>query len=130
MRYQRGQQIPIECDLSGKADVPPIATITDPNNALFGTLRLPYIPGYSPTSFAYRSLIRLPGGAALGTYQVTFTFTISGLAGSTTASFDAVPGGDSGGEVISLYAYDRPEARYVLAQLGSGKLVQGKNPHL
>ena len=130
MRYQRGQQVPISLTLAGLADAPPLATIHDPNNALLGIWKLPYQPGYSPMAFVYGSLIRLQGGAALGTYQVTFSCSVGGQAQTQTATFDVVPGGDSGGEVISLYAYDRPEARYVLAQLGSGKLVQGRNPHL
>ena len=29
-----------------------------------------------------------------------------------------------------MFAYDRPEAGYVLAQLGGGKLVQGRNPRI
>jgi hypothetical protein len=41
-----------------------------------------------------------------------------------------VPGGDPGGAVISVFAHDRPESGYVLAQLGGGKLVQGRNPRI
>lgn len=130
MRYQRGQQISLQVALAGLADVPPVMTIHDPNNALFGTYRLPYLPSVDSTTFTYGTFLRLPGGAVLGTYQVSFSYSIGGAPGTQTAAFDAVPGGDSGGKVVSLYAYGRPEASYVLAQLGSDKLVQGKNPHL
>lgn len=126
MRYQRGQIVPITLELQGPADAPPVATVTDPNNALFATYQIPY--DGTPYSFSYG--FRLPGGAALGTYQVSIAYSIAGTPGTSTSAFDVVSGGDSGGEVISLYSYDRPEARFVLAQLGSGKLVQGRNPHL
>jgi hypothetical protein len=115
--------------LVSMADNPPMATVTDPNNALFGIFALPYAP-IAGTAFNYALPVILPGGAALGTYQVAITYTIAGTPGTATSSFDVVAGGDSGGSVISLYAYDRPEARFVLAQLSSGKLVQGRNPHL
>jgi hypothetical protein len=44
--------------------------------------------------------------------------------------FDLVPGGDSGGAVIALHATDRPEGRAVVAQLASGRLALGRNPHI
>jgi hypothetical protein len=129
MRYQRGQNVTIGSSLDAKSDNPPVATVHDPNNALFGTYLLPYAP-VRGSGFNYALPVILPGGAALGTYQVAITYSIAGTPGTVTSSFDVVAGGDSGGSVISLYAYDRPEARFVLAQLSSGKLVQGRNPHL
>lgn len=129
MRYQRGQTVLIGSSLDSMADAPPVATITDPDNALFGVFLLPYAP-VNGTTFRYAYPLALPGGAALGTYQVVIAYSIAGTPGTVTSTFDVVSGGDSGGSVISLYAYDRPEARFVLAQLSSGKLVQGRNPHL
>lgn len=130
-RYQRGQQIPIALVIPSRSDSLPTATITDPSNALLGTvLALPFLPGYIPASFTYSTTIRLPGGAELGTYQVSFAYTVAGVPLSSTYEFDAVAGGDSGGEVIAMFDYSRPEARYLLVQLATGKLVQGRNPHL
>lgn len=128
MRYQRGQLVTIGLTPpEGMPDSLPVASITDPDNALFATPHLPYTPN-AGTSFS-RSF-RMPGGSPLGTYQVAISYSVAGTPGTAASSFDVVAGGDSGGEVISLYGYDRPEARFILAQLGSGKLVQGKNPHL
>lgn len=130
-RYQRGQQIPIVLGLPGRADGLPYVLITDPSESPFGeAMMVPYIPGHLVSSFLYKTFIRLPGGAALGTYTVSFTYTIAGVPGTQASEFDVVEGGDSGGEVIAMFDYDRPEARYLLVQLATGKLVQGRNPHL
>lgn len=129
MRYQRGQSVLIGSQQTGHADAPPVAAILDPNAEAFATVLLPYAP-VRGTDYTYATLFQLPGGAALGTYTVTITYAIDGTPWTDTSTFDVVAGGDSGGSVISLYAYDRPEARFVLAQLSSGKLVQGRNPHL
>jgi hypothetical protein len=50
--------------------------------------------------------------------------------GTASDTFDLIAGGDEGGAVVSMFAIDRPEARYVVGQLASGKLVQGRNPRL
>lgn len=132
MRYQRGQYVPLTTTVSdGLTLEPPVCVVTDPNNAMFGYFLLPYV-GLNPNGAPiYSYPMFLAGGAALGTYTVTITFATT-IGGSATVdqTFDVVAGGDSGGQVISLYSYDRPEASFVLAQLSSGKLVQGRNPHL
>ena len=70
------------------------------------------------------------GSVALGTYSVSTAYAIGGVPATQASTFQVVAGGDSGGEIISLFEYDRPEGRYVLAQLGSGRLVQGRDPYL
>jgi hypothetical protein len=61
---------------------------------------------------------------------VYFYFTLAGVAYSASGSFDVVAGGDSGGRVMSLHSVDRPEARGLIAQVSSGRLVLGSNPTL
>jgi hypothetical protein len=130
MRYQRGQYVVLGSSLDLLPDGPPVATVLDPNNALFGQFPIPYAPVAGSPGYEFAYPLSLPGGAVLGTYQVTIAYAVAGVPASITSSFDVVAGGDSGGQVISMYAYVRPEAKYVLAQLSSGKLVQGRNPHL
>jgi hypothetical protein len=126
-RHQRGTVVTLGIS-PGKADRLPVASVVGPGSVPLGTYPMPMLSGTSAPS--YQLSLRLPGGIALGTYQVTFSYSVGGVSGSASEQFDVIPGGDSGGEVISLYSHDRPEARYVLAQIGAGKLVQGRNPHL
>jgi hypothetical protein len=63
-----------------------------------------------------------------GNYLADMTATVGGQPWSSQVAFTVIAGGDSGGSVISLFGIQRPEASYVLAQLSSGRLVQGKNP--
>lgn len=132
IRCQRGQYAPLDVVIgTGMPFACPVASVTDPNNALFGTYPLPYVGLTTPGGFPrFHYDLYLPGGASLGTYQVAISYQTSGGTASESTSFTVVAGGDSGGSVISMYAYVRPEAKYVLAQLSSGKLVQGRNPHL
>lgn len=45
-------------------------------------------------------------------------------------SAEVLPGGDSEGPIISMYAFNRPDGRYVVAQCAGGRLFRGKNPRL
>lgn len=66
----------------------------------------------------------------LGTYTVSYTWSAVGFSGSASDTFEVIGGGDIGGRVISIYAYVQPQAQYVIAQLSSGNIVQGRNPRL
>lgn len=88
---------------------------------------LPVVDPYGQTGW-FAKLVRLGAGFALGSYTVSFNYTVQGYQGLLLATFEVVGGGDLGGPVISLYSVDRPEARYIVAQLGTGRLVQGRNP--
>jgi hypothetical protein len=66
----------------------------------------------------------------LGTLSVKAAYSVSGVPASQDATLYVVDGGDSGGSVISLLGHTRPDAAYIVAQLSSGVLVQGRNPHL
>jgi hypothetical protein len=125
-RFTRGQKITLSAEYPSTPDAAPAATVRDPDDISVGTFLLPMRGGLQ--NFAIT--LRIGDWMTLGRYSVTYSFSLSGVPGTASDSFDLVAGGDSGGEVISLFSYDRPEGRYVLAQLGSGKLMQGRNPHL
>jgi len=89
---------------------------------------LPMVRDGSDTRFTASLFLGL--GFPLGTYRVTFTYRAGGFDRSATTTFDVIAGGDPGGSVISMASYERPEARYVVAQLSSGRIVQGRNPSI
>ena len=70
------------------------------------------------------------GRIAVGRYRVAYRYTAGSFVGLALDSFDVAPGGDPSGPVVSLFSYDRPEARYVVAQTADGTLIQGRNPRI
>lgn len=129
-RFQQGQIVKLNVspfDNVGVSTVPdsaPLATIRDQYSNAMAFLKMPMnrsVVGFSIPVF-------LGVGFPLGTYTVTYSWSIGDYQGSASDSFDVISGGDIGGGVIAMYGYDRPEARYVVAQLSSGNLVQGRNP--
>jgi hypothetical protein len=129
-RYQRGQRIHLTLDTASAPDALPVATIRRDGSATIVasfTMALPRPPHGYRKFFA--SFV-VGAGFSLGTYQVEFAYSVAGTPYERSGSFEVVAGGDAAGDVISLHASTRPEGHYVLAQLSSGRLVRGRNPHL
>lgn len=124
-RFQRGQKVPLAVACPAAPDAAPVATITL-NNAPVATIALPMAGDTLHFGLSYR----IGSAFVLGTYRVAYAYAIGGVPSAAIDEFDVVAGGDSMGEVISMFWYGRPEASYVVAQLGGGRLVQGRNPHL
>ena len=123
-RFRRGDEVTIGITLAGIPDSPPLATLYGPT----GQAEASY---YMPTSDGLEfSVSPMVGAWPLGTFSVSIAYSIGGVAASLGMSFDVVSGGDSGGSVISMHVHSRPESNYVVAQLSSGVVVQGRNPHL
>lgn len=123
-KYQRGQKVLLLTpSLSAMPAACPMATITGPNFSETREVGL-------LDRFSRVFLLQLFLGQSfdLGTYTVDFRAVVGGSPWTYRVTFDVIAGGDSGGNVISLHVAPRPEATYVLAQLSSGRLVQGKNP--
>lgn len=135
-RYQRGQKVPIGVNaVDGSSnpvepDEAPVATIRDPASNVVATLALPRVAP-SRTSFGAGFFLGVLF-QTLGTYQVSYAYTFAEGTGQGSASdsFEVIAGGDEGGSVVAMFSLDRPEARYVVGQLGCGKLAQGRNPRL
>lgn len=132
-RYQVGQVVipAVETfDRSGgpaEPEAAPTATIAGPGGFVRGPFKLAMDGG--PMRFALPILLGLEFG--LGIYQVSYQYRADGYDIATpTDTFEVIAGGDVGGRVISMTAYGRPEAQYVVAQLASGRVVQGRNPRL
>lgn len=126
-RFRLGERVAVEVVISGVPDDNPVAVVMPSGGG--GTAANQRM-GYDKVAGVFRATIRLGATFGLGTYAVSVTYSIAGIASNIQSTFTVVGGGDQAGAVISLYAFDRPEARYVLAQLDGGKLVQGRNPKL
>ena len=125
-RFVRGMTVQIEPILPSLPDSCPTVTIANQTTSTtIGTFLVP---------FRGNGIFRLPYHLGpllfLGTFTLTFQWTVNGTPYSQVQTFTLVDGGDSGGRVISLYSYTRPDATYLLAQLDSGRLVQGRNPRV
>jgi hypothetical protein len=103
--------------------VPPTATLYDAGGNVAATFELPIL---DLAAGLFGMGVRL-STLAPGRYCVLYQYRVNGYPGRVIDFLD-LAAGDDAGAVISLFAHDRPEARYVLAQLDGGRLVQGRNP--
>lgn len=67
---------------------------------------------------------------AVGRYLATMRYKISSYNGLAVARFDVVEGGGVTGGVISMFAWELPNANYIVQQRTSGQLYKGKNPRV
>lgn len=129
-RYLLGQSVRVGID-TVDADGNPAAPDSAPTATISGPVSLgPMKLAMDGGSTSFSLSLFLGGGLALGTYTVTYAYSVNGFNGSGTDTFDLIQGGDIGGRILSMTSYARPEAQYVVCQLASGRLVQGRNPRL
>lgn len=131
-QYQQGQTVTLMLRSIGYGgqivtpDSPPVATIFSDS----GTTQSFLLPAMDLANSIFALPLFLGLTFPLGRYRVSYRYSSGGSVSARVDYFEVIPGGDPGGAVISVFAYDRPEAGYVLAQLGSGMLVQGRNPRI
>jgi hypothetical protein len=126
-RYRVGDYVSLSFDTPSPPDFAPVVVITDANNAQIASFA---VASTTRDKLEFGLPLFVSTVYHLGTFQVYFHYTIAGASALNQATFDVVAGGDSGGAVISLHGVDRPEARSIIAQLASGRLVLGSNPAL
>lgn len=124
-RFQRGDKVPISVTLPAWPNSVPLLTV---GNGV-AVYEMPWTGQGFTFGFPLR-ISGLIGSLPLGSVDLFVHYAVGTLAGNLFYRFDLVDGGDSGGEVISMFCLERPEMTYVVAQLGAGMLVQGRNPHL
>lgn len=131
-RKQWGQVVNLRVLTINSSDQPsapdnaPVVVVTKPDSTVQFTAKMAMDGG----SLAFALPILLGVDFALGIYGVSYTYSVGGFEQTASDTFTLIPGGDPGGNVISMMFYDRPESSYVLAQLANGRLVQGRNPTL
>jgi len=67
---------------------------------------------------------------AEGQYVVLYKYAISSTQYRKDEKFEVMPGGNGGGNCISMGVLRKPHATYVVRQLTSGKLTAGRNPRI
>jgi hypothetical protein len=131
-RFQLGQFVKLGLPIVNGGGSPvapdsaPTATITSPSNVTGAPFKLAMDGG--PLAFSLP--VQLGLSFALGTFSVSYTYKVNGVTFTSGDTFNVIAGGDPGGGIIAMSFYDRPEARYVVTQLTSGRIVQGRNPSL
>lgn len=134
-RFQLGQSVPLAIrtdDANGVPTMPddvPVARIYKNDDTLVASQRIPVFDK-SGTNGLFLLPFFLGPAFSVGRYRVLYSYTLSGTPQVKDDYFEIVAGGDPGGAVISAYWYDRPHAKFLIQQLDSGKLVQGRNPRL
>lgn len=131
-RFQPGQDVRIgvaTVDVDGNPAWPvlaPVSTVKDADNNTIFSGKIPM----SGLAYIFSRQLFLGLLYPVGIYQVNYAWTVGSFNGTASDTFEVISGGDVGGGIIAMYAYVRPEATYVVAQLSSGNIVQGRNPRL
>jgi hypothetical protein len=124
-RFRRGDWVPLGFHLNQLPDYVPVVVILDANNTQVASAMMPSL---TPDGLTYFLPYQVGLALSVGNFSVFYHYVISGQSTLQLATFEVVPGGDSGGAVISMYSVDRPEVRSLVAQLDSGVLVLGRSP--
>lgn len=131
-RYQLGEYLPLVCLCVQPGRIPvapdeaPTAVIVGSSGQVFGRQLPPADPNVQPALFGQQ--IFLGSGFAVGHFVVMYHWRIGGVPYGSKAAFEITAGGSVDGTVISMYPYLKPQAKYLVQQLDSGRLVVGKNP--
>jgi hypothetical protein len=127
-RFRHGDVAPLFLSLSYVPDTSPFVAILDQDNNPVHAFQMSRTAD-NPGDFALD--LFMDQDYPFGDYRAVFAVT---AAGSQRAQLDqpfsVIPGGDTGGGVLSLACYQRDRFQGVLAQLGNGDLVLGESPSL
>ena len=127
-RFRLGDFVPLLLNISQAPKSVPTATASMISSS--GSQEPADIPAITSDATVFATDYRL-GIMSLGAWLIRHQYLdASGALVQGANLINVVGGGDSSGRVISLFCFDRPEDRQILAQLESGALVSGRNPHL
>jgi hypothetical protein len=122
-RYRQGDDADLRLVLPQWPDAAPTADVIR-DGELVASVGL----AAGPEPGTFHLPLRLGADYGPGMYTVAYGFTLEGQAQLDIDRFEVVPGGDVAGRVIALHAYHRPEARFLVAQVASGRLLYGRDP--
>lgn len=132
-RYQLGQAVELTLACRDASDTPAVPTnvprlkVWTPAGALLRFQDLPPLERYTQTGLFHARLI-LDSTFTAGLYRVTYYWSVGSFRGLDEDGFEVMPGGDADGAVVALHWFSRPQAKFLVQSLDSGKLVQGRNP--
>lgn len=110
-------------------DAPPFAFVYNSSGTVVATVQLPPVDQFNAPGLFQLQLF-LGSAYAVGLYRVSVHYTISGTANVDEEQFEIVAGGNAEGTINSLDWYHCPQADFILQQLTSGQIVQGRNAYL
>lgn len=132
-QYQLGDRVPIRVFCSDADDLPvepdeaPRANIANASGVAIHSLWLPPLSRtLSPGLFQHP--LHLDARLATGFYRVELSWKVSGNARAAVDQFEIVDAGHEAGSVISMYAFSRPQAEFLVYQTDGKKLYKGRNP--
>lgn len=65
-----------------------------------------------------------------GTCLVTYRWTVGSYEGYAEDTFEIVPGGNTDGQLISMFFYRKPQGDYLVRQLTAGVIKRGRGPKI
>ena len=135
-RHRQGEHVTLFCvtrNAAGTATVPtnaPQAVIFNTAGTKITQFRVPVTDKAGQTGVFTHALRLNSDYGTVGVYSVIFYYNILTFAGVDLNTFEIVAGGNADGSVIGLYYYDRPHGKFIVRQLDSGTVTQGRNPRL
>jgi hypothetical protein len=131
-RHQLGDEIMIQVVCLDASDVPVMPTSAPSMDVWLGSTLVYSGLLMFPTERAivtglFMRPLRL-ANISLGTYSCVIRWQTGSFDGVALASFQVVAGGDSDGNCIAMTHFTTPTGKFLVRQLDSGKIRQGKNP--
>src|SRR5437016_2893722 len=133
-RYQLGQYVALFCQCRDSnrtptvPTAPPLAVIWGSTGAKLKSLEMPVLDRYVPVAGLFSMQVRLGPEFATGIHRVVYEYLAGTYHGLDEDTFEIVAGGNPDGNVIAMYYLDRPGDKFIVQELDSGRLVQGRNP--
>jgi hypothetical protein len=132
-RYQQGDRLPLRVFCSDADDAPvepdeaPRATIWSTASICASNIWIPPIHRTaSPGLFQYP--LHLDSRFPAEYYTAEISWKVNGAPRATIVHFEVVGGGHPDGAVISMYAFSRPQAEFLVFQTDAAKIFKGRNP--
>src|SRR4051812_19001283 len=97
-RVRRGDAAALSVRLPARPDGAPVAVIMDAEDTILGT---PFMNPVDYSGLVFQIGAFIDSDYAIGNFRVYFHYVIGGTAAVQSGSFEVIPGGDSGGAVIS-----------------------------
>jgi len=133
-RCQHGEEITLGVLCTDGAGAPvypdaaPTLDVFGPEGQPVAGQRLPAVDRAAAVGLFQLGLFLGPAFAP-GRHRAVYRWSAGGLAGVAEDWFDLLPGGDARGAVIALYAYERPQADYLIRQQDGGAMGANRNPY-